>query len=347
MYCLGLNRKHTTAFILASLALVSNTANAVNIDTKESSAVQQTSKVDDVTSANFIRGNALNIHPVQRNLQAPSLADLLSFIALPLAAVASVVQNVGAMVVQIAQDPANIANIVSASVVNIVADVTTTIISSSAGLLIGPINDIVGGILAGFEGTETPLPNVINFEVNLGSGCITNYTADGVNTVTGLTTIRLDNTEIGDFDYTDPNLEITLESAVVADTITATITGTLIPDNMCAPELDFEAVTGFSSLFVQATVTLFATISDDGMMIAISEADFQDLTISGYDTYTLDVNEPSSNTDVMKAFKAALEVEIDGVVEMVDGFLTNTTNLLEDIGVPLPQEFPLPFPWPF
>jgi len=347
MYCLGLNRKHTTAFILASLALVSNTANAVNIDTKESSAVQQTSKVDDVTSANFIRGNALNIHPVQRNLQAPSLADLLAFIALPLASVTSVVQNLGAMVVQIAQDPANIANIISAAVVNIVADVTTTIISSSAGLLIGPINDIVSGILAGFEGTESPLPPGINFEVNLGAGCVTNYTAGGVVTVTGLTTIGLDNTEIGDFLYADNNLEITVESAVIADTITATTTGTLTPDNMCAPELDFEAVIGLSSLFAETSVTLFATISDDGMMIAINEADFEDLTISGYDTYTLDVNEPSSNSDVMTAFQAALEVEIDAVVEMVDGFLTNTTNLLEDIGAPLPQEFPLPFPWPF
>lgn len=347
MYCLGLNRKHTTAFILASLALVSNTANAVNIDTKESSAVQQTSKVDDVTSANFIRGNALNIHPVQRNLQAPSLADLLSFIALPLSTVTSVVQNLGAMVVAIAQDPANIANIISAAVVNIVADVTTTIISSSAGLLIGPINDIVSGILAGFEGTATPLPFDIDFEVNLGAGCITNYTADGINIVTGLTTISLDNTEIGDFDYAKPNLEITLESAVVADTITATLTGTLIPVEKCAPELDFEAVIGLSSLFAETAVTLFATISDDGMTIAINEADFEDLTISGYDTYTLDVNEPSSNSDVMTAFEAALEVEMDGFVEMVDGFLTNTTNLLEEIGAPLPQEFPLPFPWPF
>lgn len=323
-----LKRKSVFALLFALVVLVAN----VDLSARANSVSHASGTKEEIATFHVRSNNEMT-----RELQGIDLFGAIRAILESIPNIAlSVAQQIATFAVAVIQDPLNVFTLVQELVVSVATTVTSNVFNVVAAFLPSLITSIIGGILEGLDplDAEYTSDTAVLYSVDT---CAVSYTTTSL-VLTGLTTVGISGLKIGGLSISGNDLSGSPEGDLSFDALTIVSKGNFSSNGTCVGSGTFEASATMTeptvafSISVEANVAFNETTdSDDLTLAAVS---FETLTLENLD-YEWTTTATDASFD-LTALETELSKSLDELIDDAKEAATDSTNLLDTLGIELP-----------
>ena len=276
-----------------------------------------------------------------RNLQAFDLGGFLGAILEAIPSIAqTVLSQVSNVVITVFENPSNFFSVLEEFVVNIAAEVVTTVVNivaaSSEDLISGFISDLLA------SGDPTDLGYTVEATDLYTSGvCTVTYAVDSTE-LSGFSTSSISGFKLDGFELEDSVLSAGLEGQLEFEQLSFKFTGAYASSpSECTIKGTYESTATLTNpslafdFFLNALVENDETTNTDALNITTLE--FDSISVAGFE-YEFSTTTTTSDFDTT-TLEGKLAEFIDNIEAEIQTAASNSTGLLDTLGVELPIYF--------